>query len=1000
MSEAKIGVLLAGAAEALRQLQEIEAAIDRIQSKSSGRMFSGSGPGAASGTGATAPGAVSSPGVGPTMLSQAASVAGTNQIASALPMQQVGGFTFAPAPGGGFASVVFDPIAGRWADPSRGTYYLGGISPFTGKPVGSPSPATPVPVPAPPQTPGIMAGLQQILPQVTAAMAFSESVTSISQLVGNRAAAAASGNPYYAFQDMPTMLNLGTMGVGAGLGFALGGPMGAALGAGAGMSIGQIVQSAIMPGIQRRVSNLELSGAYASGFGGGSLSLSSQVADAGMDVLRSGRVLPVGLLQFIDRTSGSNRGQGERMVRSLSRLAYNPSVLRNMGMPNLNMDSIGDEAGRDLVLQMARQALFDDPEVAFQASLDFGVEHGVTPRRAATAPAHLRRERYEIGDGLYGVNLVDDRMREMGQRALRVMHRRSELRAVSEANQAQEALVGSQMSSRAENSLPQYRAVVAARRSILTEELGIARDSGNGAAVDRLQAEIGLLDQVSRNTETDIAMERIAAIVGSRGLQAMAGFERMDFSGRSVSASQLFGGRESEVRQRRSDILRMRELERERAGGQLGQARELAFQDQLLAADMDQMRLGFERDAFTYDMARGGAGLRRAQGLGGMATRSAFGTPTDRAQSAGVELEYAREMLRIDQERLRVVEQRGGISQREVLALREQVAMGRVTVEQARRQAILAVSEANRFEPGVQSALASISADMLNLQGVGGQEAVRARLDVVDARSSQLNQLRANRQSLIDQGFSPMSQEVRGMDVEIASMARDLEQYRAQELATVPTSSRERVEMAQRAFAIQAMMAGYGGSDGAMRSTLRAQMESLQGLNSRDEANRSRMMASGEWTDLMEERYQAVRLERGGSLLQLNQAYDSGWEERMISMSFGMNTTAGRELMARYTRREASLAGVVNRAFGGTEEQTREFRLRGPARIMDVMGADSSAGFTERATARTTVEIQLSPEAARALRVNYIGDGQRATEGFRTARDLDSNQDVERRPGG
>lgn len=260
--------------------------------------------------------------------------------------------------------------------------------------------------------------------------------------------------------------------------------------------------------------------------------------------------------------------------------------------------------------------------------------------------------------------------------------------------------------------------------------------------------------------------------------------------------------------------------------------------------------------------------------------------------------------------------------------------------------------------------------------GAYGQRGYEVQRQMLGAEQQRLQVLRESYQRLLDQGFSPMSPEaieyersIRETELSIASSSRGL----AEVTMGTPDFIRSTYLRAQKAL----YTAGYGGTPGAVRANLREQIAIAQRHLMSINAREAELRRSGELTETQARDLAAQREEAAMKLLSLQQEYDTGWLDRIISSAVNIPSGRFAQLYASNSLREAMMYGVSHRLLGGSREAMEEYRFAGPARFLSLLGGGSAAGFTEGAIreamgGKLTVEVVIKDGAH-----NVLGETQK-----------------------
>lgn len=310
----------------------------------------------------------------------------------------------------------------------------------------------------------------------------------------------------------------------------------------------------------------------------------------------------------------------------------------------------------------------------------------------------------------------------------------------------------------------------------------------------------------------------------------------------------------------------------------------------------------------------------------------------------------------------------------------------------------LAVAQAAITRTDLRAAVGGAQAQGSLIYGEGGRAVVEANVTMAHLTGGQIQTRTQERQKLISAGFSPESKEVMELDSQIAQMKNQQAQY-ARNAAVQPFSAKDEIGLSNLQTSMQLMKTGYG-SFGDIRANLGAQIDLIGNHLQEMEANKMRQSTAGKWTPGMERDFTLAQNQYKLQLGQLANEFQNGWDQRIISEAFNMPGN-GRMYGAAFTHREASINGVINRAFGGTEEQTRGAREQsrsiylgtGNPRNMSRLPGMSGDGEQETPKVEITLKIEQTP-----------GFNLRATStqitNQKTAQDITVNPYNQQTPGG
>jgi hypothetical protein len=280
----------------------------------------------------------------------------------------------------------------------------------------------------------------------------------------------------------------------------------------------------------------------------------------------------------------------------------------------------------------------------------------------------------------------------------------------------------------------------------------------------------------------------------------------------------------------------------------------------------------------------------------------------------------------------------------------------------------LATAQAAITKADLLASRATADATAAIIYGEGGRSVVEANLTYASAAASSMSARQAERRKLLAAGFAPDSKEVLELDSQIADLQNRRSQY-ARTAAVQPMSAAQEIGLSNLQTNLQLMKTGYG-SFGEVRQNLSDQIGLLSGYLNDLENNRKAQQANGNWTPGMERDFTLTRNQYKMQMAQLANEYQNGWDQRLINEAYNMPGFGGQIFGAAFTHREASIAGVDHRAFGGTEQQTRGMReqtlnldhmMTGNPRNMSRLVNMSGNGEPEPQRVEITLKIDQTP---------------------------------------
>jgi hypothetical protein len=688
----------------------------------------------------------------------------------------------------------------------------------------------------------------------------------------------------------------------------------------------------------------------------------------------------------------------------------------------------GHIIGSELAGRLSDQGkVYDDGGFGFigeqiaKAAEWFGSDVGVTQRERKGLAIAGRESEYLSGRNRMGYNssLIRARGKALGQNdilskgdiAAAIQEDPLSAIAFLETVNEGDPLFGSKKSliSRAEErvtelALSEGAAMLSAdRRATATQGLALAGRYGNprdvslAAAVygDASRSEIARLRQEATETadpakkqtligqasrmETGLYYEEREAVLGSVfglrrsedtlfGARADSAFGRALFGGASSDA--LPWGARSEALRREESTLQAERDERRRMG-MLSQAEDNDFQRKIeqarysrevtLPREREQSHnrenvLGADLALATREAASAGDIMRMgAAGQTGAQYDLQIGGLSEKLRVYKEILETSKMLT--NEERMQL---ETSIKQTEAQKTRLEVAKG---IDVANATYGAAAAESFIASGPVQRSLGS---GALSASQVGGANSQLLTLQDQTVRAAE-----RRLQDLRSQGLAEDHSAVLAARSEV-EVQKGRRQDLMHSMAVPGLTSSERIDRSNLSTALDLMQQGYG-SFGDTRSVLRGLIgqEEVRVRNLQD--NRSKMKANGQWDPEMEARFVEARNESVGRAARLAEEFNSGWDQRLISEAFNA-PGQGRLGMSRYTRREAVLSGIVHRAFGGSEESTREMRMSAMAIARNLGSgkpanfADSALGGRDAQSQNVRVEISFVGEANRVLR--------------------------------
>lgn len=947
-----------GAQEVLNQLQALHSQLNGMsgQQGPSGMPAGSASPPVQSGGAVVAQTALPpAPGTPPTALSQAAATAGSPMAAA-----------FATWGPNGAQALSYDPTNGHYFDPMTGAYYLGGAAPgIGGKPGGGPS------------GPQGSVGWKDVGAALGGQYAYSQSMAIMGQFAGGYSQAQVMGRPYHAESLLPAAGSLAFTAIGAGIGFAAGGPIGAGIGAGVGAGIGGIYSNAIEPIVKRDISNADMRALMADGYGFETRVSYGHTKESAFRQFRLGKLTqpeidletnwlmagtPLPIYGFHRSRGLKNPMFREAFDKSIHEALYSPGYIeRNGGV----LPSLGDSWSDQDEYQMLLDTAWKHPENA--VILRNKGQKGLADIASKRAALGITLEDQMAGDQA-GISYFGFRA------GLSVRYGGSEAGFDDSANEKKAML------SLAQHKREQARLL---RRTNPGQSKALDYEADalvkSAEIADKERRFSAMQSEVSSRSELGIGRS-------SRAFEsALYGGSRYD----SLPWNDLQRSFESSA----SDIERFM---RERASaGMLSPAERMQMQNQI--EDLRQKaRVGVPRD---QEQARnrtliGEAALHGETLMAEGAHGFMFGSAAQQAGQFDVQLKNLQER---EQVLRRILETSKYISYEEKIQLQTEIQQLKVSEEQAKKASAIAKAQAGRMERDTENLLGTYDSRTSLMRGAGGAQAGAAMSGLYQASLNDISSAERERSDLLSAGFDPKSPEVRQKDREIMNLKLSSEQS-LRSLAVVPESGSDRAARSNLSTYESLYEAGFGGSPGAVRANLMQQMQLNQKRLNDLSGNRSKLIGEGKWTEAMEGDYAEAANSVRQSQIGLLSKYDQGWQENLISEAFNM-PGQGRLAMTQFTRREASLRGIALRAFGGTEEQTREMRMF-PTRFMQIAGMGSAQGFNAHALGssgsnKIELEITLKDEKGVTLKKNTS-----QIDNFKSAMDLNFNRSAAETPSG
>lgn len=815
---------------------------------------------------------------------------------------------------GGFSGLMYDPTVGRFFDPANGSYMLGGAGFGFGGAGGPGRPAVP-PTPA-----GGFGAFASAMAGAGAASMASQILNTTASQMGS---AQAAGQPFYYERLGPAAMALGGLALGAAIGAPFGG-VGAIPGAVIGGTIGFIAGSTggsfLQPLIERGIAEDQLrrlitATGYAN-MSGDSLQggLPQDMLDSMVKGIGSGQALAPGTYQTINRMYPETPAARQILVNALTRSGYGARNLRRYGDPEAR------EYSPDEMMDVLIGASYGNEFETSRALMEL---ENVGPRAYKAA-------------------------REMRQRGVQRIILEDEARALGPENSLAGFMFGRAGryggSAGARGAAGGYRASTMAEVGNMRRRASLMRQGGDemGARAMEAQAtqmEVGMDDTIA-DSIFGLQMEEAGARAGLETGRADRAFQTALYGGQS--AASLPWERRSRAYENQASELERLMAER---GDRLSPAERMRMTEQIENLRF-QARTGVAREREqainSENIAR--TGLEGAQAM----SREMPGILRGSAIEQTREYDLQRENLERQQRTLEQILQTSRyLTAEQRIQLQTQVEGLKVEQDRlkiaggiARAGARYSTSETATIEGSVGPTLALI-------RGAGGAAATDASLALLGATESNLAAKQSQLAELKAMGLDEDHPEVQKVRREIAGMTIQREtQQRG--MAVVSMSAEDRARRSNLSTQAAFYQQGYG-SFGDVRGNLMAQI----GMNERrmDElaANRDRLRKEGKWTPAMEADYTEARNAAAMEALQLEEQYTFGWDQRLISQAYNM-PAQGRLFMSGFTRKEAAAYGVFHRAFGGSEEQTRQMREMYP-RMMRHLGSGNPMNFADRAMA-------------------------------------------------
>jgi hypothetical protein len=810
-------------------------------------------------------------------------------------------------------------------------------------------------------------------------MAYSQSMDILRQFAGGYSQSVVTGKPFHAESLIPGAGALAFTSIGAGIGFSLGGPPGALVGAGIGSGVGSIWQSTMEPIIKKDIAFDDMLSLMKSGYGmsdgrgvNGRIIRSSQGMTQGeldqqMAWLQSGVPLPA--YAFHKSRELNSPFLRDAYDKSIHEALYSPGAIKKRGgrLPRLG-DTWTDEEDDDMLLDTA----YKNP-----------VNAAILRRRGKTKLAGIAEKRAALA-----ITLPDDMAGDEGAISYYGLTAGLAVRyGGSQAGRGEAEAEKSAMLSLAAHKRAQAR--------LMSQSHNPGQAKALDFEADALLKTADLVDKERR--------------FGAMGAEVSAHAESLMGSASRGMEKALFGGGRYDTlpwnELQRSYETSASELERlmrdKAAAGMLSPAERTQIENQV--ADLRhkasvgvprQQEQARNRTILSEQTLKGAEMM--AQGAHGFM----FGSAQEQAGQYDAQLKVLQEREKVLKN---ILDTSRYITYEEKLQLQTEIQQLKVSEEQARKASALATAQAGRMERDTENVLGTFNPKKSLIRGVGGADASEAYSKLYSASLNDVSSAEKERTDLIKAGFDLKSPEVRAKDREIMSLKLTSEQT-LRGMATVPESGKDRALRSNLDTQSAIYEAGFGGSPGALRGNLMQQMQlnqkRLQDLSS----NRSKLISQGRWTEGMEGDYaesaNAVRQSQVG----LAARYDQGWQENLISEAYNM-PSQGRLMMSQFTRREASLRGIVNPAFGGSEEDTRSMRMF-PTRMMQMPGMGTPQGFNGHMLAAAAsgkskgngeVTVRVIVETEKGVKLK---DTTQTVEAFKSAEDVTTNVHARNTPSG
>ncbi len=862
------------------------------------------------------------------------------------------------------------------------------------QPGGAPDPPSPQPPVPPVPVPG--SNFKEMAAAVGLNQAITDTFRVINQGLGMASQSAASGGPAYYERMVPGAISTTLTVLGTLAGFAIGGPVVAGLGALVASGIGGGVSALIGPEIEKDIANRRMRAAmwgYDGRFPAGSLP--TAVAEVAYRGAIEGRPLPPELAARLGDLYGTSSYAGSQTMRpglfnqemleagtnALQRLIYDPAVLRQMGAP----DSYAASADADTIRRIAHAGAWSDPGAAATA---LGALKNKTP--ADEAFAGLLRQIVPVKEAT---------------------------KAKLELGEAQTALATERMSLYGARENIGFQSAMQTTIDALREQLaamrGLRAANNPDVVADGLNAAgLGWLAPTARErlrqygTETtdaegmaqaalDMALERqkwqprqtenaeISAKDAYRMNQAKRDLDMFRRTG--VPVASLPWGRLTNEANARVDRLSTivdntpeNTPARYAAEDELGQAEH--FRDYELPAQIREAK---------YTSAQSTIGLASAQRSAAGASAWHFGSAMEQATGPlDEQIRATRELLDLNRS---VLETKKNLTDEERKQLATGVAQGEADIKRlTAARAVAAIVAQYRID--IDPAQAALQRAQISVvQGGAGSIGTSAAIDYAQADLS----LRQNALQSASAVFGPNSQEALNARANVRAAQLALAQTQGAAGAPAPSAAWD-IEMNRATTMGEFFRAGYFGSAGAARANIQKRLGLIQEQMGYLDRNRTDLIEQGRWGgDAAQRDYEARKQQLALQALDLQQQYDEGWDQRMISQvySLGGNSSLARSQM---THREAALAGIYNRAFGGTHEQRFRARTEGPARYLSIIAGGNAKGMGEHGlaaaeTQRVNVEVDVKVNARDAQTGTPLESTQRVVSDVRTANNAATN---------